>query len=186
MNVLRHEEVILDIHEHYYKQTNRNRCNIITANGVMPLIIPVNTQGNHTPVRDVKIDYSYPWQRVHLHAIISAYAHAPYFEHYRNKIGNLYALQPAMLHEWNTACFMIITEAFKMNWNPVQSETFVQANEAITDLRSRRLSKSFITDLSLQRYPQVFEERHGFVPDLSVLDLLFCCGPGAITKLLPR
>jgi hypothetical protein len=172
MNVLKHEEIISDIHEYYYKQTNRNRCNIITANGVMPLIIPVNTLGNHTPVKDVKIDYSYPWQRVHLHAIISAYAHAPYFEHYRSHIEKLFSTQPAMLYEWNNACSGFAASALRLKWNPAISENYIDRDNSI--------------DLKLPRYSQVFEERHGFIQDLSILDLLFCCGPSSADILLSR
>ena len=184
--VLKQEEIILDVHEHYYKQTNRNRCTIVTANGLMPLIIPVNTLGNHTPVKEVKIDYTYAWQRVHLHAIISAYAHAPYFEHYRSRIENLYALQPEFLIDWNEKCFSIIALALKLDGQPEIAQSYIPANDNLIDLRSKRISKSNINDLSLKRYPQVFEERHGFIPDLSVLDTLFCCGPSAINILLPR
>lgn len=149
----------------------------------MPLIIPVNTLGNHTPVKDVKIDYTYPWQRVHLHAIISAYAHAPYFEHFRDKIDNLYGLQPSMLHEWNSECFNLTATALKMKWNPRTAETYIDAEHGFTDLRSFRKNKSITENLNLRRYPQVFEERHGFVENLSVLDLLFCCGPSGINYL---
>jgi hypothetical protein len=183
---LRFQQVILDLHEHYYKQTNRNRCTIITANGLMPLIIPVKTNGNHTPVKEVRIDYSYPWQRVHSHAIVSAYANAPYFEHYRNSIEKLYALQPEFLQDWNAECFHLIAHALKLNWQPVLSESYVPATDALVDLRSARISKSNVNNSSLKRYPQVFEERHGFTPDLSVLDVLFCCGPGAIKLLSPQ
>lgn len=143
----------------------------------MPLVIPVNTLGNHTPVKDVKIDYTYAWQRVHQHAIISAYAHAPYFEHYRGRIEKLFAQQPEFLQDWNVECFNLIALAFKVNWKPVLAESYVPAGDEIVDLRSKRLSKSNVNDSSLKRYPQVFEERHGFIADLSVLDLLFCCGP---------
>ncbi|MFM2019408.1 MAG: hypothetical protein RL007_3064 [Bacteroidota bacterium] len=152
----------------------------------MPLIIPVNTLGNHTPVKDVRIDYTYPWQRVHHHAIISAYAHAPYFEHYRSRIEKLYALQPEFLQDWNNECFSLIAFAFKLNWKPVPAESYITASDHMFDLRSKRISKSNVNDASLKRYPQVFEERHGFIPDLSVLDTLFCCGPSAAKILLPR
>lgn len=186
MNVLKHEVIITDLHENYYKQTNRNRCNIITANGIMPLIIPVKTLGNHTAMKDVKIDYSTPWQRVHLHAIKSAYANAPYFEHYRKQIDDLYSTQPSMLYEWNSKCFALIATALKLQWNPLLAESYIEPTEEITDLRSSRISKSLPEKLNLRRYQQVFEERHGFAENLSVLDLLFCCGPSGINYLKAR
>jgi hypothetical protein len=176
-DVLQFRHILLDLHEHYYKQTNRNRCTIITANGLMPLIIPVNTNGNHTPVKDVRIDYSYPWQRVHHNAIVSAYAHAPYFDHYRDSLHQLFAAQPVHLHEWNSDCMNFVTRALRVKLPITNSEAFVDVHDGITDLRSSRKKDLSTVVRDFKRYSQVFEERHGFHANLSILDLLFCCGP---------
>jgi len=171
---LKSENPIIDIHEHYIKQTCRNRCTIVTANGLMNLVIPVEKFRNHTPVAAIRIDHETNWQRVHTHAIRSAYGKSPYFEYYGEKILRLYEWKAETLAEWNAACLSAVFSILKVN--PLITFTAEYIEKAESDIRS----KEFAVQHSLQpQYIQVFMDRHGFYSGLSVLDLLFCAGPDA-------
>lgn len=170
---LRSDNPIIDIHEHYIKQTCRNRCSILTANGLMNLVVPVEQYRNHTPVAEIKVDYATDWQRVHEHAIRSAYGKSAFFEFYADKILPIYETQPEYLTEWNEICLSAVSSLLKLNLNIQPSTEYVDANIQ-NDLRSFNFE---VKPEAKAVYTQVFMERHGFYSGLSVLDLLFCCGP---------
>jgi hypothetical protein len=170
---LRSENPLIDIHEHYIKQTVRNRCTIITANGLMNLVVPVEQFRNHTPVAEIKVDYATDWQRVHEHAIRSAYGKSAFFEFYADKILPIYETQPEYLTEWNEMCLSAVSSLMKLNLNIQSSSEYVEA-QVQNDLRSFDFQVKHETKAD---YTQVFMERHGFHSGLSVLDLLFCSGP---------
>lgn len=168
------EYTIIDVHEHYVKQTCRNRCSIITANGLMNLVIPVEKFRNHTAVASIRIDHSTNWQRVHIHAIRSAYGKSPYFEFYGDKILSLYEWKAETLVEWNAACLNAVFSILKVN--PLIAFSGEYIANAAADLRN----EDFTVQPSNQpQYMQVFMDRHGFYSGLSVLDLIFCTGPEA-------
>lgn len=170
---LRSEEVIIDIHENYIKQTCRNRCTILTANGLMHMVIPVRKYRNHTPVHEIQVDYSSEWQRVHSHAIRSAYGKSAFFEFYGEKILSIYNTQPASLIQWNSEALRIVLSLLKSDPKISISETYTSYPEA-NDLRNHKFQ---VEPTAAPAYAQVFMERHGFYAGLSILDLLFCCGP---------
>lgn len=171
--------ITIDIHEHYTKQTWRNRCRIAGANGPLDLIIPVKTSGNHTPMKDVRVDYATNWQRVHWHAIRSAYGKSPFFEFYADRFDALYATEPRFLIEWNESCLHIIIKAAKLNFTFTLSEEYCKlpANHPDFRLLIAPSAANAVSNITTQKYMQVFEDRFGFQPGLSVLDLLFCAGP---------
>lgn len=172
--LLQSDKSIIDVHEHYIKQTVRNRCTIITANGLMNLVIPVQRYRNHTPVASIKVDHATNWQRVHINAIRSAYGKSPYFEFYGDKILSLYEWKAETLVEWNAACLSAVCSVLKVNPLVMNSTGYVDSGQP--DLRS----EAFPVELQqAPRYTQTFMERHGFYAGLSILDLLFCTGPDA-------
>lgn len=177
-SLLNYEAVIIDVHEHYIKQTIRNRCTIITANGLMNLVIPLQKYRNHTPVKDIRIDYSTKWQRVHDHAIRSAYGKSVYFEHYSYEILSLYLTKPEFLIDWNERCMQTIIRMLKLRVNVNLSEEYTA--DPLMSLFDDKMSG---TQSDVPHYTQVFMERHGFYSGLSVLDPLFCEGPHAVNLL---
>jgi hypothetical protein len=179
---LRAESIVIDLHEHYAKQTWRNRCTIITANGLMNLVIPVKHIRNHTPVKDVPIDYSTDWQRVHWHAIRSAYGKSPYFEFYAELFERMFATQPEFLWQWNEVSIELIREALRLSFTYTYSQEYIEVNQD-RDLRLLLTPGNNRIKINYPQYIQVFQERHGFQPDLSIIDLLFCEGPDAIAIL---
>lgn len=170
--------ITLEAHEHYQKGTYRNRCHLGTANGVQRLSIPL-ASGKHQqlPIREVRIAHHEHWQRQHWRAICSAYGNAPYFAHYAPEIEAFYQTPTPYLFDFN---WTILTWLCKKMRHPA---TFVfsqqYALEAVeSDARNVILPDAAVPDtLHLLPYPQHFQDRFGFRPNLSALDVLLCCGP---------
>ena len=173
--------VVLEQHEHYAKRSFRNRTRIQTANGPLRLTIPlVKGKNQQQPIREVRISYEENWPRKHWMALQSAYGNAPYFEFYDAEIRALFFAKKNYLFEYN---LLIVNELQKLlglsiSWQ--LSQQFAPKNyPGWDDWRERvhpRMEK--IAALSCQPpYPQVFADKAGFQPNLSILDLLFCKGP---------
>ena len=179
-------KVMLDLHEHYIKQTYRNRCRILTANGLLNLIIPViKVNGNHTRVKDVVIDYSEKWQINHWRAIESAYNNAPYFLYYREDLEPLYRKAFRYLAEFNSSLLSMIMTLIDIEKEVGYAEAYVQVQaNGVSDLRGGFNPKQQNLLLNFPAYSQVFSERRGFQPDLSIIDLLFNLGPDTKDYLL--
>jgi hypothetical protein len=160
------ETVVVEACENYQKGSARNRALVVGPNGIQRLSIPL-VKGKHqqTDIRAVRIAYDEPWQRHHWRTIQTAYGNAPYFEHYGEGIRQFYNKPYTFLFDYNLA-FLEFILIKTMGWKGTlsMSESFSQP------------SGNTLESSAMVRYPQVFEDKHGFVPNLSVLDLLFCCG----------
>lgn len=176
-----HSNVLwLEAAEHYQKGSYRNRSHIAGPNGLQRLSIPLE-KGKHqqSPVRDVRISYREPWQKQHWRSITTAYGNAPFFEHLEERIVRFYEKPFAFLFDFNLELL-----GFTLNWLGAQTtiEQTTQYSEQVrtplTDYRNQVIPKATTPPdwFQAQPYPQVFLERHGFLSDLSALDLLFCCG----------
>ncbi len=180
--VLLSNEIILEQHEHYIKQTWRNRTRIIGANGIQDLVIPVHAP-NHTPMKDVLINYSEDWQRQHWQAIRSAYGNAPFFEFYADYFSSFYEKKISeRLIDFNFEILKLTLRLLKIEKEIIFSQEYISTPEGSFDLRSLISPKEdLVKDSSFvaNRYLQVFEERHDFVPNASIIDLLCCQGTSA-------
>lgn len=171
--------VYIEAHETYRKQTYRNRCVILSANGPIPLVIPViRPKGNHTPITEVLIDYSTDWPRNHWRAIESAYRTSAYFEFIADILHPFYQNRFNSLWEFNGNLLKVIIDFLEL---PVIID-FTSHYQEITpdgviDLRniiSPKVKDPSIVGLaSPTPYFQVFEHRFGFTPNLSIIDMLF-------------
>ena len=178
---LHYEDVLIEQHEHYQKGGMRNRCFIATANGPLRLTVPL-LKGKHqqTPVREVRIDYSTPWIKTHIHAIESAYRRAPFYEEYAAYLLPVLQRKPVFLFDLNLELLKLILKFLRISGAPALCQIYEEVPDAKTDLR-----KTFhpgevpLPWFHNRSYPQVFEDRQGFIPNLSILDLLFCMGPEA-------
>jgi hypothetical protein len=175
------EDVFLDVHRTYYKQTLRNRMTILTSNGVAQLSIPVNsTKGQATPHSEIRMAEG-KWRLEHLHAIRSAYGRAAYFEHYYPIIENVYASPNDYLHIFAQSTAAILMESFKkkgivfQHTEKGQSELDEMASRAL----SAQLEPSYAGIIE-PGYPQVFSDRFAFQHNLSYIDLMMNKGPEAI------
>ncbi|MBO5234933.1 MAG: WbqC family protein [Alistipes sp.] len=173
-------ECVVDIHEHYIKRSERNRTQIMTANGVMPLSVHiVNANRPRTPMHKVHIDYSKRWQHQHWIAIVSAYRSSPYFEHYAPLLEPFYTSHYDSLVEFNTALTKQLMRLLGIDGELHLSEAYIEAAEGDVDLRIKKRESHFDSP----RYFQLFSDRFPFEPNLSIVDLLFAEGPAAIDFL---
>lgn len=168
--------VVFDVNEHFIKQSYRTRCCISTANGSQNLIIPVHKK-NHTALKDVTINYSEKWTVEHKNAIKSAYKSASYFEDYAEPIFEIIDKQHNFLVDLNLELTHLLLSF--TNIEPTISQTTSFVPYAHDDLRIK-ISPKIISAASHPNYYQLFEERHGFLPNLSLIDLLFNEGPESI------
>ena len=186
--LIQYGEVWIELREHFLKQSYRNRCTILTANGLQNLSIPV-TEGSNSKrkIGEVTISYDHPWQKLHWKAILSAYNNAPFFEYYADSFARFYhekkwtfltdfnnEIQSVVLKELNLKCPVKQTTSFVANID-LPSDTDDFRNTIHPKAHRRIADESF----AAQTYMQVFQEKFGFTPNLSIIDLLFNEGPMA-------
>lgn len=178
--------VYLEKHETYRKQTNRNRCHIYSANGAIPLSIPIKKpMGNRTKICDALIDNSVKWNREHWRAIESAYHNSAYLEFLSDFFVPFYQKPWIYLWDFNLALIQVILGILEVNVEIRETESFIlQHGEGYHDVRDLFKSEAVKNIPLLLPYHQVFEEKYGFIPNLSILDLLCNVGMDARTWLL--
>ena len=177
------QTLIIEQYDYYQKQTLRNRTHIHGANGKLILSIPIKHLGKigHQYYHTVEIENSFPWQKQHWKSIQSAYRSSPYFEFYEDDLAVLYKTKSSSLYAFNKAYFELLLKL--LGWEPtVQYTESYETIPAATDIRAQIEQKNSKTDLAL-KYTQVFEDKNGFIPNLSIIDLLFNEGPNALTLL---
>ncbi|MDL5046764.1 WbqC family protein [Oscillatoria amoena NRMC-F 0135] len=174
-------EIILERHERYVKQSYRNRCHILGANRVEKLIIPVTVKQTSALVTDLRIDYTQKWLNNHWRSIESAYRNAPYFEHYADAFHQVLFGKHPHLYELNYRLLKVCFELLNRNVAIRESVVYetLPTNGAV-DLRNQVSPKHAGHEKYMQpvAYTQVFG--NSFVPNLSIIDLLFCTGPEAV------
>ncbi len=179
------ENPVIEKWENYQKQTYRNRCHIYSANGLLSLNIPIErSSGQGALISQTKIDYSVPWQVRHWRSIVSAYKSSPYFEYYQDDIYPFYQNQEEfLLYNFNKKLIDKIIKLIGIDKTPLESEVFVK--EAGTyDFRYSINPKHGNLDIIKNgQYQQVFAHKFGYIPNLSIIDLLFNEGPSSIDFL---
>jgi hypothetical protein len=184
--ILKSDKVLVDVNEHFLKQSYRNRCVIAGANGPLNLIVPVRRKNGRVKLKDIEIDYSENWQKIHWKSIESAYRTSPYFEFYEDRFKALYASKELkLLMDWNFAINNAILKSLKYESEINISDKYVVEKDGFEDLRGKiHPKKQHTSHCQINIYPQVFDDRMDFLPNISVLDLLFNEGPAACQKLL--
>lgn len=183
MMALQEQQILIDLGEHYQKMSYRNRYYLAGPQGKQLMSIPLEAGRNqHNPMTDVRIDYKDNWQSRHWKTMVSLYGRSPFFEYFEYKIRPLYQEEKfPFLQEWNEASLRLSADL--LGWNPAISTTTEYHRHYPNDNDIRDKS----TPLKLQgqppQYYQVFQDRTGFIPDCSVLDILFCEGKRAAILL---
>lgn len=173
-----HEKVLIEAQENFQKQSYRNRCYILAANGVERLSVPV-LGGQGTPVLELKIDYKQKWQHQHWRAIESAYANAPYFDYYAPYFKDLIYSNEEFLFEFNQKILKTCLKLMGKSVEIGKTTQFLKEYEGeIDDFRGKIHPKRDFS-MIFTHYYQVFGDK--FMKNLSVLDLFFCEGPNSIT-----
>lgn len=181
-------EVVLEAHENYIKQSYRNRCNILAANGAFPLTIPVvKVHGTKSLISEVRIDYDLQWQKNHFKSIESAYRNSPYYEHYIDDLKIFYNTKYDLLLAFNSDLLTCILRLIGIKPSILFTACFEKEYLKDLDYRFTLSPKSAKLEddpfFKIIDYYQVFEDRYGFTPNLSILDLLFNEGPFAKSVL---
>jgi len=171
----------IDIHSHYLKQTYTNRCSILTASGIQDLTIPVIKPKEKTPIKDIRISTHDNWQQLHWRTIQSAYNSTPFFEYFCDDYIPFYEKKWDFLLDFNLKIQEKTLEL--LNFQKIElclSDTYIETSNFNTkDLREVINPKKF--DVSLYNnlntpYYQIFNQKFGFTPNLSIIDLLFNMG----------
>jgi hypothetical protein len=176
-------DVVFEQVEHFPKQTYRNRANIYSPDGVQTLTVPiVKGSKNHTKTKDVKISYDFRWQRAHWMGLQTCYRRSAYFEYYEDDFAPFYEKQTTFLLDYNTQLLELLFRLLKIKQEITFTDTYEAAYPNLTDLRNTFSAKN-TPDAEQKPYFQVFEEREGFLKNLSIADLLFNQGPQAVNYL---
>lgn len=172
------DPLLIERHEHFPKQTYRTRASIHSANGKLDLIIPVR-KGNvgHTPIKDVRISYEANWQRLHWLSLQTAYRTSAFFEFYEDEFAGFYERPHEFLLDYNMELFALLLRLLKIEASWDFTEEYQADYEDRTDLRSSIHPKRQPETANAKEYYQVFSNKNGFLPGLSIVDLLFNQGP---------
>lgn len=183
----RHEEVEIEQWESFQKQTYRNRCLIATTQGIQALTVPVErSEGKKEgTIRDVRISDHGNWRHLHWNALMSAYGESPFFEYYQDDIWPFFEKRWESLFDFNEAIREKMCELLDIQPKVSSTINYKQSTINEIDFRSAINPKHPLPDSDFEPKPyyQVYQQKHGFLPNLSILDLLFNMGPEGIFYL---
>ncbi|WP_420319825.1 WbqC family protein [Flagellimonas sp.] len=183
--VITQKEVVWEAHDNFQKQTYRNRCYICTDRGKHMLNIPIKHVGGSEGRQkyiDVQIDDSYAWRKLHWRTLETAYRTSPFFEFYEDDLKLIFQGNTSSLFDFNLNTVQIISDCLGIQMQTDKTSSFEKQSSQYEDGRILVEAKKQLA-IQVSPYPQVFEERHGFVSNLSILDLLFNDGTNALTYL---
>jgi hypothetical protein len=171
--------------DNYQKQTYRNRMYIYGANGKLSLNIPIKhlpktKVKQHQQYKDVKIERDFKWQSHHWKSLKSAYQTSPFFEFYEDELAPLYEKHYEFLLDFNYDYFEVLCDCLQLDVDIEKTTQFIVEPKGILDRRDLINAKK---EISVPQYIQVFQEKHGFISDLCILDLMFNEGPNSLNYL---
>ena len=181
--ILKHDEILIEAHENYQKQSYRNRCQILGPNGVQSLSMPIAKSGKlKTPILEVAIQDDGLWRKNHWKSIETAYNSSPFFLYYVDYFEDFYNTCPTNLFEFNYKLIEVVFDILELEQKLDITKEYVKEYPDALDLRSeihpKKETENRVT-IAASSYIQVFSERHEFAPNLSILDLIFNLGPEA-------
>ena len=196
----RYDKVTVEAYDSFIKQTYRNRCLIATTAGVQALTVPVErgtdgaadgdgAQSRKCMMKDVRISDHGNWRHLHWNALQSAYGESPFFEFYADDVRPFFERRWKYLYDFNAEICAKMCELIGLSPSVSPSTEYIPADDGrltgVADLRDAIRPKHPLSDplFSPRRYYQVYEAKHGFLPNLSILDLLFNMGPESLLYL---
>jgi|SRR5690554_95570 len=177
------DKVVWEFQDNYQKQTYRNRAYIAHSNGKLLLNIPMqHKRGERQKTKDVLAVADFPWQSQHFKSLQIAYRTSPYFEFYEDDLEPLFLKPVNNIIDHNTHITSVLCELIGMEFDAAKTDVFEKNPDAVIDLRFLVDAKRK-SDFTPTPYIQVLEDAHGFLPNLSILDLLFNEGPNTLNYL---
>ena len=190
--MLKAGRLVFENEDNYQKQTYRNRMYIYDSNGKLLLNIPIKHRssllnqpkmpGKHQKYKEVQIESDFDWQTQHWRALKASYQTSPFFEFYEDELYPLYHTSFKYLIDFNYASLEFISEALQLDLEYGKTSEYQKSPENLTDLRNLIKFKGQ-SNFENKPYTQVFQEKYGFLPDLSIVDLLFNEGPNSVEYL---
>ena len=179
----RFDHCLIEQYDSYQKQTYRNRCVIATTNGLQALTVPVEHTDEKTLVKDLRISDHNQWRRIHWNALMSAYSESPFFEYYADDIRPFFEKRYDFLIDFNEAIRQTICQLIDIQPQVEYTTDYVRqcANDYREVINAKHPQPD--SDFEPRTYWQVFQQKHGFQANLSILDLLFCMGPESVFYL---
>lgn len=178
--IINHKEVYIEIHENFIKQTYRNRCEIAGPNGMQSLVIPIEKKsGTKVKIKDTKVSYDENWQKDHLKTFLSAYNKSPFFEYIIDDFNFVFNKKFTFLLDLNYKCHEVICDYLRISSSINYTNEYQKEGFYSNDYRYTFQPKNRKKVNAEKNYNQVFIDKHGFIPGLSVIDLLFNEGNNA-------
>jgi hypothetical protein len=175
-------DILLEMHEHFPKQTYRNRASIHSPNGKLDLIVPVEKgSAMHRPIKDIRISYEFNWQRIHWLSLQTSYRSSAFFEFYEDDFAPFYEKKWEFLVDYNQELLELMSCLVKLDFSFTPTTEY-KSVETELDFRTTIHPKKDLL-FSTTPYYQVFEDRNGFIQNLSIVDLLFNQGPQSCSYL---
>lgn len=181
--LLNTQSIYIEAHETYLKQTYRNRCHIYSPNGLQALTIPVHkTNGNHTKTCEIKISNHSDWRTQHWRSIQTAYNSSAFFMYYKDEIYQILQFSTTQLLDFNLHILKFLVNEIGIK-HPINLTDIYDSKPAGVDMRSAISPKNVTSFIETPEYFQVFSDKHGFLSNLTILDLLFNEGPNTLNYL---
>ena len=178
------ERIVFEMEDNFQKQTNRNRTYIYSPNGIQLLNIPVkHSKEPHQKTKEIKIENDFNWQKQHFKSLESAYRSSPFFEFFEDEILPIFEKKHHFLMDLNFETIELVAKSLRMKLNYELTTEYFQKADSTTVLDFRTLVDGKKDKSQFERYTQVFDDKHGFTNNLSVLDLLFNEGKYALDYL---
>ena len=178
------EKIVFEMEDNFQKQTNRNRTYIYSPNGIQLLNIPVkHSKQIHQKTKDVKIETDFDWQKQHFKSLEAAYRSSPFFEFFEDDIRPIFEKKHTYLMDLNMETLAIVSKCLRMKLEYGTTTEYFHEVDSNVMMDFRILSDGKKDDSQFEPYKQVFEEKKGFLNNLSILDLIFNEGKFALDYL---
>ena len=172
--IINSTNILFEVNDYYVKQTLRNRTSIHAANGKLNLSVPVKfSSTKKEKYKDIKICYDSNWQKIHLKSIESAYKNSPFYDFFEDYFINFYNKKEKFLVDLNFSSIRLIFEILEKELNCNFTNEYLEKYVDLTDYRTLLTNKNFNEKVNFKNYTQVFQEKNGFIENLSSIDLIF-------------
>jgi hypothetical protein len=182
--LIQYPDCIIEHYEHYTKQTYRSRCDMYSPNGLITLSVPLVKRAKRQAVKDLKISYDYDWRQIHWRTLESGYRRSPFFEYYEDDFypfyhDKKYEYLIDLNEDLQQTVLSLLNQKIKYRFTTEYLKVYPNTDD-YRDIISPKVPLEIDPLFEVKKYSQVFETRHGFIPNLSIVDLLFNQGSRAL------